>query len=95
MDGCAWLCNPRCSGGGELMHVVCHLRATRGKRPMREIEKLAGIHRGTLSMIERGKLLPTEEQIEALERAYGVPLHEMYPAFVLAAVQREAEDEAA
>lgn len=77
------------------MYIACHLREIRGKRPMREVEAEAGIHRGTLSMIERGRLLPTEAQIPQLEAAYEAPLHEWYPPFVLAAVAREVEDEAA
>jgi transcriptional regulator with XRE-family HTH domain len=62
---------------------------------MREIELEAGINRGTLSQIERGKLLPAEDQIPAIEAAYGAPVHKWYPDFVLAAVVREVEEAAA
>ena len=73
------------------MHLACHLREIRGKRPIREVEAESGVSRAYLSQIERGRMLPTEDQIPELERAYGVMLHEMYPAFVLAAVNRDDE----
>lgn len=77
------------------MHVPCHLREIRGKRPIAEIERASGVHRGTLSLLERGRLLPMEKHVEGLERAYGVPVHEFWPSYVLAVITRDAEDDAA
>jgi transcriptional regulator with XRE-family HTH domain len=76
------------------MHVPCNLRTLRGKRPITEIEQASGVHRGTLSMLERGRLFPTEKQIDGLERAYGVAVHEFWPPYVLAVLDREVDEAA-
>jgi transcriptional regulator with XRE-family HTH domain len=77
------------------MHVACYLGTIRGRRSITEIEKTSGVHRGTLSLLERGRLFPLEKHIEALERAFGQPVHAWYPNFVLAVIERESEEEAA
>jgi transcriptional regulator with XRE-family HTH domain len=53
------------------------------------ISEIAGIHRGTLSLIERGRLLPTDEQIPGLELAYGRPIETLYSPLALRAVQED------
>jgi transcriptional regulator with XRE-family HTH domain len=75
------------------MYVYCRLRFIRGKRTLAELARESGVAAAYLSQIERGRLIPTEEQIVGLERGYGAPLHEMYPAFVLAACAREYDEE--
>ena len=60
------------------MRVRCHLREIRGRRALRDLAEDARINRGTLSLIERGRLLPADKQIESLERAYGRPIGEWY-----------------
>lgn len=73
------------------MRVRCVLREIRGRRSVRELETLSGINRGTLSQIERGRLLPLDEHIPALERAYGKPAHTWYPDHVLLQLQHDDE----
>lgn len=76
------------------MHVPCHLREIRGRRTIDEIEKASGVHRGTLSLLERGRLFPTEKHVEVLERAYGKPWHQWYPSFVVAVISRDMDEAA-
>lgn len=76
------------------MHVPCYLREIRGKRTMLEIEAASGVNRGTLSLLERGRLFPLEKHVARLERAYGKPWHEWYPPFVVAVIARELEEAA-
>jgi hypothetical protein len=70
----------------------CALRSTRGTRPIREMEDATGINRGTLSLIEVGRLLPTDGQVEPIERAYGLNFEFWYSRAALVAI---VEDEAA
>ena len=60
------------------MRLRCTLRHIRGDQPIRDFAEQTGVHRGTLSMIELGRLLPTDEQIPLLEAAYGVPFEDWY-----------------
>lgn len=75
------------------MHVACNLRTIRGRRTITDIEKASGVARGTLSLLERGRLFPLEKHIAALERAYDAELHTWYPPFVLAVLERESQEE--
>lgn len=77
------------------MHVPCYLRTIRGKRTMPDLERESGVNRGTLSLLERGRLFPLEKHVAALEQAYGKPWHEWYPPFVVAVIARELEEDAA
>ena len=72
------------------MRVPCRLREIRGRRPLRDIADQAGVNRGTLSMIELGRMLPKDEQIPGLEHAYGRPVEDFYSPRVLLAL---ADDE--
>lgn len=74
------------------MRLRCKLRTIRGERTLGDISELTGINRGTLSMIELGRLLPKDDQVEALEQAYGAPAHQWYGSRTLLAVE---DDEAA
>ncbi len=60
------------------MRLRCKLRQLRGDRPLSEIAKATKINRGTLSLIELGRLLPKDEQIEPMEQAYGEPFECWY-----------------
>jgi transcriptional regulator with XRE-family HTH domain len=75
------------------MRLPCYLRRIRGARSLRDIENESGVHRGTLSGLERGQELPLEKHIPALERAYGAEVHFWYPPFVLAAISRDVDEE--
>ncbi len=68
------------------MRLACRLRVIRGERSLRELAAVSGINRGTLSRIERGRQLPADKQVGALEELYGAPAHEWYahPAALLA-----------
>ena len=70
------------------MRVPCHLREIRERAQLgiRDIAETSGINRGTLSMLELGRMLPKDDQIPALERAYGKPIQEWYPPQVLLAI---------
>jgi transcriptional regulator with XRE-family HTH domain len=54
------------------MRLACRLRELRLERGLsiRELETESGINRAYLSQLERGRLLPRDEWIEALKRAY-------------------------
>lgn len=58
---------------GATIHLTvrCQLRPRRGTRTLAELQQLTGIHRGTLSQLERGERLPRPSQVGALEAAYG------------------------
>lgn len=60
------------------MRLRCRLREIRGRRPLKHLADESGVARATLNLIENGRQLPKDEQVEAIERAYGVPLAEFY-----------------
>ena len=53
----------------------------------KEIAEAADMNAGELSRIESGRALPRDEDVPALERAYGMPVTSWYPAPVLLAVE--------
>jgi transcriptional regulator with XRE-family HTH domain len=53
------------------LQIVPRLRELRGTRTLRELEQQTGLHRGTLSQLERGERLPRPADLDGLERAYG------------------------
>lgn len=73
------------------MKVRCYLREIRGRRPLKEIAAAAEVNHGTLSMIERGRLLPKDEWIEPLEAAYGQPFERWYHELVRRALEPDEE----
>jgi transcriptional regulator with XRE-family HTH domain len=75
------------------MRVRCHLREFRGKRSLRDVAEQVGINHGMLSQIERGRVLPRDDQIPALEQVYGEPHERWYPELVLAAIAIGFDDE--
>ncbi len=62
------------------MRVACTLRPARHAQDfsIRKAEELTGVPRGTLSQIERGRVIPTDDQAAAIERVYGVDRHDFY-----------------
>ena len=71
------------------MRVRCFLKEIRGPASMRSIAEAAGVNAGELSRIEQGTALPRDEDVPALERAYGKSIAEWYPPLVLLAVEFE------
>lgn len=71
------------------MKLICHLRVARGSRTLREISEASGVRVPELSMIERGQLLPKDEDLERLASAYGVAPTEWYEKAVLLAVSSD------
>jgi transcriptional regulator with XRE-family HTH domain len=55
------------------MRIACLLRDLRQARELslRDVERMTGIARTDLSKVERGRMLPRDEWLEALEQAYG------------------------
>lgn len=60
------------------MRVRCRLREARGGRKIADLAAASGVPRATLNHIENGRQLPKRDQVEAIERAYGVTLAEMF-----------------
>lgn len=73
------------------MHLRCRLREIRADRTLREIADTSGVAVPTLSLIERGLMLPRDDQVEELENAYGIPLAEWYDRPTLLALQHGDE----
>ena len=69
------------------MHLNTNLAELRGKRSVREIAEASGVHEATVRQIEQGKLVPRDQHIAPLERAYGAPWVEWYSRWALAALQ--------
>jgi transcriptional regulator with XRE-family HTH domain len=70
--------------------VQCHLRGFRGDRTLQELAGRAGVSKGQLSQIEQGRSLPRDRDVPLLERAYGQPRSEWYPADVAGVIEDEA-----
>jgi transcriptional regulator with XRE-family HTH domain len=67
------------------MRVACNLRELRKRRGLglRETAERAGVNRGVLSSIERGRMLPSDDQVPGLEKAYGAAAATWYSPEVL------------
>lgn len=65
----------------------CFLRELRGPRTLREQAAKAGVNHGELSRIEAGIALPRDEDVPALEQAYGAPITDWYHPLVLVALE--------
>ena len=74
------------------MVVRCYLREIRGRRSIRKIAEASGVNRGTLSAIERGHVVPKDEQVEPMEAAYGAPFEEWYPPLVCRVLELDEEE---
>lgn len=59
----------------------------RGERTLREIAEQSGVGQAALSQIERGLMLPKDDDVEQLEEAYGLPISEWYDRRTLLAIQ--------
>lgn len=77
------------------MRLRCHLREFRGKRTLKEIAAGSGVSMSVLSQLERGRMVPTDQEVTALEREYGQPVESWYPPRTLVAFEGDLEDEAA
>lgn len=66
------------------MRVKCRLRDLREARglTLRQMEQETGISRGYLSRFERGRELPADQHVAALERAYGAPAESWFAPHV-------------
>ncbi|MEZ5101207.1 MAG: helix-turn-helix transcriptional regulator [Thermoleophilia bacterium] len=73
------------------MKLACALREIRGDRSLRDVAETAGVNRGLLSDLERGRRLAPDRIVRALEVAYGQPAHAWYPPEVLLVIQRDEE----
>lgn len=70
-------------------HLRCFLKELRGPVTLRSVAAEAGIAPGDLSRIEAGTYLPKDEDVPALERAYGAPITSWYPPVVLFAMESD------
>jgi transcriptional regulator with XRE-family HTH domain len=72
------------------VRVRCFLRELRGPASIREVAERCELNPGELSRIENGTALPRDEDVPALERAYGAPITDWYPPMVLLAMESDA-----
>jgi transcriptional regulator with XRE-family HTH domain len=77
------------------VRLRCHLREFRGKRTLKEIAAGSGVSMSVLSQLERGRMVPTDHEVAALEREYGKAIEFWYPPRTLIAFEQDVEDEAA
>jgi transcriptional regulator with XRE-family HTH domain len=72
----------------------CALRPLREAQglSLREMSERTGINHGTLSQLEKGRLLPSDPQLPTLEGAYGEPVEAWYSARVLVELQDDGDD---
>jgi transcriptional regulator with XRE-family HTH domain len=66
--------------------LYCKLSELRGDRSLRHVATEAGVSAGQLSMIEQGRALPRDRDIERLEQAYGAPFETWYTLRTLVAM---------
>ena len=67
----------------------CFLTALRGPQTLRHMAELADMNPGELSRIESGIALPKDDDVPALERAYGAPITSWYPPYALLAMESD------
>lgn len=77
------------------MRVTCSLRQRRGDKLLKDFAEQAGINKGTLSAIESGYRFPTDRQIPAIEKVYGIAIGEAYPPHVVIELGPDKERAAA
>lgn len=65
----------------------CFLKELRGPESLRSLAERADFNAGELSRIESGSALPRDEDVPALERAYGAPITDWYHPLVLVAIE--------
>jgi transcriptional regulator with XRE-family HTH domain len=65
----------------------CFLKELRGPESLRTLADRAGINAGELSRIEAGYAIPRDEDVPALESAYGAPITDFYHPLVLVALE--------
>jgi transcriptional regulator with XRE-family HTH domain len=69
------------------VHLACELRSFRGERTLKQIAAASGVPQSMLSMIERGLMVPTDHQVDGLEKAYGQPISAWYDRPTLLALR--------
>lgn len=74
------------------MKLHCRLRDARGDLTLGEMVERTGIAQPYLSQIEAGRLLPKDKWIKALERGYGLPAEQWYPAKEALALELGADE---
>jgi transcriptional regulator with XRE-family HTH domain len=60
------------------MRLLCRLREARGDRTLAALAEVSGVSPAYLSQIETGRLLPRDEWIAGMERAYGLEYGRWY-----------------
>lgn len=60
------------------MRLRCYLPELRGDRSISEMARISGVRRPYLSQIEAGIRLPSDDEVEAIAKAYGADLAAMY-----------------
>jgi transcriptional regulator with XRE-family HTH domain len=80
-------------GGFLAVRLRCYIRQGRGERSLRQIAELTDVSPGELSLIERGRLLPDDEQVAALELIYGMPMIDWYHPVGLLAIEADEDGE--
>lgn len=92
LESLCLLCHKRAHANGPItLAITCYFREARGERSLTDVERASGINRGTLSLIEHGRLLPTDKQVEPLELAYGWPITRLYSPLALLAAQEDED----
>jgi transcriptional regulator with XRE-family HTH domain len=74
------------------VRLRCFIHEGRGDRSLRQIAALTGVSAGELSLIERGRLLPTDDQVEAIERVYGIERIDWYHDWGKLAIEADEEE---
>ena len=70
------------------MRVRCRLRELRGRRSIRDMAEATGVQPAYLSLLEQGRLLPSDSWRVALEQAYGAPLARWYEGHVFVSLEQ-------
>lgn len=65
----------------------CFLRELRGPQTLTSLADRAAVNVGELSRIEAGIALPRDEDVPALELAYGAPITSWYHPLTLVALE--------
>lgn len=71
------------------MRLTCHLRELRGKRTLADLAAASGVAAAHLSQIERGIMLPRDDQLYAIGMAYGAAPTQWYSEIGLLAIQED------
>ncbi len=73
------------------MRIHCRIRELRGDESLRDFADRVGMNRGTLSRIETGRGLPSDEEAQRIAEVLGRPLTDLYPPIALLAIELDPE----